>query len=302
MRDAKAAMPPAKSVLTSGSGGLPSSAPHAAPLISIITVNLNDARGLRRTAASVAAQTVTDFEWLIIDGGSTDGSVAVIREFHAHVATWSSRPDRGVYDAMNRGLAFARGEYVIFMNGGDRFADEYALQPLLRAIRGPAAPDLVFAATILEWPSGAQLYRAPRSPERFVRFGMPAYHQAIAIRRRLHLARPYDLGMSVSAEYAAIAGMLTAGASWQLVDAPLATRRCDPTNLSERRTLQRFAEFARIQRSVLRRAWPAVALSLARQMAVHVVYLIVRARLWPGSRRPGASLGWRLLQKWLASG
>lgn len=273
-----------------------------APLVSVITVNLNDGEGLRRTAASVAMQTFENFEWLVVDGGSSDGSLEVIAEFREHISGWSSEPDKGVFDAMNRGLARARGAYVVFMNSGDRFAEPAALQHVVDAVQGSMPHDLVFAGTILEWPSGAKLYRAPRSPERFVRFGMPAYHQATAIRRQLHLARPYDLSLLISAEYAAIAGMLIAGASWQLVDAPLAIRRCGPTNLSERRTLRRFAEFARIQRSVLRRPWPSIALSLARQMAVHVVYIAVRARLWPGSRRLDASRGWRLLQKWLASG
>lgn len=271
------------------------------PLISIVTVNLNDGEGLRRTAQSVAAQTCTDFEWLVLDGGSSDASLDVIHEFREHVAGWSSEPDDGLFDAMNRGLARARGDYLVFMNSGDRLADAAALERLGEAIEGACAPDLVFAGTVLEWPSGSHIYRAPRSPEGFLRFGMPAYHQAIAIRRRLHLARPYDLGLSVSAEYAAIAGMLTAGASWHLMDTPLAVRHCGPSNLSERRTLRRFVEFVRIQRSVLRRAWPGVGLSLARQMAVYVVYLAVREQFWPGSRRPDASSGWRLLQKWLAS-
>lgn len=271
------------------------------PLISIITVNLNAGEGLRRTAASVAMQTFEDLEWLIVDGGSSDASLDVITEFREHVTAWSSEPDEGPFDAMNRGLARARGEYVIFMNSGDRFANAQVLEQVAGVIRKAKAPDLVLAGTILEWPSGSQVYRAPRPPDRFLRFGMPAYHQAIAIRRRVHLDAPYDPGLAVSAEYAAVATMLTAGASWRLVDAPLAIRHCNATNLSERRTLRRFADFARVQRSVLRRPWPKVGLSLARQAAVHVVYLSVRAQLWPGCRRPDSSLGWRLLQKWLAS-
>jgi len=271
------------------------------PLISIITVNLDEAAGLRRTAASVAEQTFRDFEWWIIDGGSSDSSLAVIRDFQSHLTGWSSAPDRGVYDGMNRGLRSARGTYVVFMNGGDRLADADALARLARAVDAREAPDLVFAGTLLEWPSGRRLYRAPRAPDRFLRFGMPAYHQAIAIRRHRHLDHCYDLRLHICAEYQAVAAMLASGASWQLVRAPLAIRQCDAANLSERRALRRFVEFAAVQRSVLHRAWPAVGLSLARHVAVHLAYLAVRGRLWPGSRRRAGSLGWRLLQRWLAS-
>ena len=72
--------------------------------ISIVTVNLNDAAGLRATAESVAAQQYREREWLVIDGGSSDGSPAVIQAFAAEIAFGSSVPDRGVYDALNRGL------------------------------------------------------------------------------------------------------------------------------------------------------------------------------------------------------
>jgi len=301
MRDRNASAPFAKPVRTSDPGGPPTPR-RAPPLVSIITINLNDAAGLERTAQSVTAQTCTDFEWLIIDGGSTDRSIDVIRAFRAHLAGWSSEPDRGVYDAMNRGLGSARGKHVIFMNGGDRFADAHALARLAGIIARPVAPDLVFAGTLLEWPFGARLYRAPRSPERFVRFGLPAYHQAIAIRRDLHLDTPFDLRLVICAEYAAIASMLMAGASWQLMDVPLAIRHCAASNLSERRSLRRFYEFARIQRAVLRRGWPGVGLSLARQIAVDIAYRAVRGQVWPGSRRLDSSRGWRMLQRWLAAG
>ena len=75
-------------------------------LLSIVTVNLDDAEGLRATGESVAAQDFADREWLVVDGGSTDGSLAVISEFAGVIDHWSSEPDNGVYHAMNLGLTF----------------------------------------------------------------------------------------------------------------------------------------------------------------------------------------------------
>lgn len=89
------------------------------PKLSIITINLNNASGLRKTIESVISQTFSDFEYIIIDGGSTDGSVDVIKEYSDKITYWVSEPDKGIYNAMNKGIEKATGEYCIFMNSGD---------------------------------------------------------------------------------------------------------------------------------------------------------------------------------------
>ena len=134
-----------------------------APLISIVTVSLDDAGGLRSTAGSLAEQTYQAFEWLVIDGGSTDGTVALIQALGPAIDHWSSEPDRGVYDAMNRGLRTATGDYLMFLNAGDRLADPEALQAVVEALIGLPGLDLLFGATLLELPSGR---RDPPGPAR----------------------------------------------------------------------------------------------------------------------------------------
>jgi glycosyltransferase involved in cell wall biosynthesis len=89
------------------------------PILSIITINYNNAEGLRKTLASVADQTSPDFEYLVIDGGSTDGSVEVIKDYADRITYWVSEPDRGIYHAMNKGIVQAKGEYCQFLNSGD---------------------------------------------------------------------------------------------------------------------------------------------------------------------------------------
>ena len=91
--------------------------------LSIITVNRNNARGLKRTISSVLAQTYPDFEFIIIDGASEDESRGIIRENAGHLNYWISEPDNGIYHAMNKGVKVAKGEYCLFLNSGDYLVD-----------------------------------------------------------------------------------------------------------------------------------------------------------------------------------
>ena len=95
---------------------------------SIITVNYNNKEGLRRTIESVIHQTFRDFEFIIIDGGSSDGSTDVLKEYNSKIDYWISEPDGGIYQGMNKGIQKATGEYLNFMNSGDCFYNEDVLQ------------------------------------------------------------------------------------------------------------------------------------------------------------------------------
>lgn len=96
--------------------------------LSIITINYNNREGLQRTIDSVICQTWKNIEWIIIDGGSTDGSKELIEKYQDHFAYWCSEPDNGVYNAMNKGIRHSNGEYLIFLNSGDCFYDDSVLQ------------------------------------------------------------------------------------------------------------------------------------------------------------------------------
>lgn len=95
--------------------------------LSIITINYNDAIGLKKTINSVVNQSFTDFEYIVIDGGSTDGSIEVIKENAQHINYWVSEPDKGVYNAMNKGILVAKGEYLLMLNSGDWFCNNKSL-------------------------------------------------------------------------------------------------------------------------------------------------------------------------------
>ena len=99
--------------------------------LSIITINYNNTKGLRRTIESVACQTSRDYEFIIIDGGSSDGSVDVIKEYADKIDYWVSEPDGGIYPAMNKGVRSAHGEYCIFMNSGDEFYTKDVIESVI---------------------------------------------------------------------------------------------------------------------------------------------------------------------------
>lgn len=95
---------------------------------SIITVNYNNKEGLQRTIVSVTCQTYQDYEWIVVDGGSSDGSKEQIERYQQHFSFWCSEPDKGVYNAMNKGIKHAVGDYLLFLNSGDALYDQYVLQ------------------------------------------------------------------------------------------------------------------------------------------------------------------------------
>jgi glycosyltransferase involved in cell wall biosynthesis len=110
--------------------------------LSIITINYNNAAGLKKTLDSVAEQTYTDFEHIIVDGASTDGSVDEIIAYsqspiaNRHKITWISEPDTGIYNAMNKGVRMAEGEYTLMLNSGDYLVDNRVIENIIPLLDG----------------------------------------------------------------------------------------------------------------------------------------------------------------------
>lgn len=107
--------------------------------LSIITINFNNKEGLLRTAKSITEQLYTNFEWIVIDGGSTDGSLDIIKQYQNHITYWCSEKDKGVYDAMNKGIRHSNGTWLNFMNSGDTFVSAETLQNVFNEAIPPTA-------------------------------------------------------------------------------------------------------------------------------------------------------------------
>ena len=150
--------------------------------VSIITVNRNHATGLERTIDSVLKQTCKDYEFIVIDGASTDGS-AEMKDRYPQIDQFTIEPDSGIYNAMNKGIALATGKYCIFMNSGDTLANENALSEALKTLSSqPGLIDILSFRLIL--PGNDSYF--PRKTFDFLHF-LPGCipHQATLIRREL---------------------------------------------------------------------------------------------------------------------
>lgn len=170
------------------------------PTLSVITVVYNNARDIERTIRSVVGQTYPHIEYLVVDGGSTDGTVAVIKQYSERISHWVSEPDKGIYDAMNKGLAMATGDYVLFMNSGDEI---YAPDTVARIFATEPGADIYYGETELfddNWESlGLRRHHVPeRFSWRSFRYGMNVSHQAIYIRRSI--VGRYDTQYQLSAD------------------------------------------------------------------------------------------------------
>lgn len=125
--------------------------------LSIVTINYNNAEGLKKTLASVAAQTVTEFEHVVVDGASTDGSADFIREYAEsapYPVRWVSEPDKGIYNAMNKGLRMASGEYIEILNSGDTFATIESTAKMQEALKQAQFPPILYGNMLKDYGSG----------------------------------------------------------------------------------------------------------------------------------------------------
>lgn len=152
-------------------------------ILSIITINLNNVIGLRKTMESLVGQTFCDYEWIVIDGGSTDGSKELLETYRKRITHLVSEPDSGIYEAMNKGIALAQGEYLLFMNSGDRFANHSVLEYFFTH---HDHADFIVGCSIQEGktPSSKALNRSMSLKEEVFFLCTGAYpHQATFIRR-----------------------------------------------------------------------------------------------------------------------
>src|SRR5690606_1263303 len=167
---------------------------------SIITVVYNNVRDIAYTIESVLCQTYTNIEYIIVDGASTDGTLDVITSYHDRIDIVISEKDKGIYDAMNKGLAAAHGDYVLFLNSGDELFDENTIQNVVEEGKGA---DIIYGETKLVNEErhiiGDRRHRVPVNFDwKSFRYGMNICHQAIYIKRSI--AEPYNLQYQLSSD------------------------------------------------------------------------------------------------------
>ncbi|MBO4722565.1 MAG: glycosyltransferase [Muribaculaceae bacterium] len=171
-------------------------------LFSIITVTYNAGKVLSATLESVKKQSFSDFEYLVIDGASTDDTLALVEQAGISTATVWSEPDKGLYDAMNKAIDRAKGQYLIFLNAGDAFATAETLS--LIAMKAQDLPDVIYGQTQLVDATGKvvgmrHLTAPPQLTWQSFKDGMLVCHQAFIANREL--CPHYDMNYRFSADY-----------------------------------------------------------------------------------------------------
>ena len=170
------------------------------PKLTVITIVYNNVRDIERTMLSVLSQTYGNVEYIIIDGKSTDGTIEVIRKYEHRLAKLVSEPDKGIYDAMNKGLAMATGDYILFMNSGDEI---YEPETVARVFATSPDADIYYGETEMynpQWQSlGQRRHQTPRHFSwRSFKYGMSVSHQAIYIKRSI--SEPFDTHYQLSSD------------------------------------------------------------------------------------------------------
>lgn len=177
---------------------------HLHPKFSIITVTYNAGATLEDTIQSVITQSYKNLEYIIVDGGSKDRTLDIIRQYRTHIHTVVSEPDRGLYDAMNKGIRLATGDYICFLNAGDELHEDDTLLMMVHSITGNVLPDVLYGETAIVDEEGHFLrMRRLSAPEHLTwksfRKGMLVCHQAFFARR--DLVEPFDLNYRFSADF-----------------------------------------------------------------------------------------------------
>lgn len=190
-----------------------------APKVTVVTVNFNMAGELADTLDSVLAQDYANLEYVVIDGGSTDGSREILARYGKRLSYWISEPDRNLYDGMNKGVAAASGDWILFMNAGDRFAAPDVLTRIF-ASRHEGA-DILYGHHTRRYPVERIDRLVLAEPPDVLPMRMHCSHQAMLMRRQLLVKRPFALDM-LSADYDAILAAYVAGKRFEMVDCVIA--------------------------------------------------------------------------------
>ena len=173
------------------------------PTLSVITIVYNNVKDIERTLLSVINQQYDAIEYIVVDGGSTDGTVEVIKKYEHRISKWISEPDKGIYNAMNKGLKMATGDYVLFMNSGDEI---YSPNTVSQIFSSEPEADIYYGETEMfneNWESlGTRRHTVPEKfTWRSFQYGMSISHQAIYIRKSIAEAYNEDYKLSADIDW-----------------------------------------------------------------------------------------------------
>lgn len=161
------------------------------PLISIITVSYNAVNVIEQTISSIVNLNFDDYEYIIVDGGSTDGTIDLIKKYQDKISHWISEPDKGIYDAMNKGANIAKGEYVIYINAGDKILDFN-----FNFLKSTKNKDVFYGNILLEDNRAVVPYDL-----KIIGYAMPFCHQAVIVKTQLMKEYGFNCNYKIAADF-----------------------------------------------------------------------------------------------------
>lgn len=216
--------------------------------LAIITVVRDRFAGFLATRDCLRSQSRQDFDWIVVDGSSTDGTAEWLRDHAAEPAWWRSGSDRGLYHAMNMGLAASSASAVLFLNAGDRLAGPHVVDRLLAALQSHPEADVLYADALELLPDGEVVLK-PARDHRAVAYGMFTHHPAILYRIDRLGGLRFDERFAVGADYAFTLRALAAARS--IVRLPEPVCLVEPAGLSARDAATGRRDQARIRYEIL---------------------------------------------------
>jgi len=237
--------------------------------LSVITINYNNCIGLEKTIKSVAMQSSKDFEWIVIDGASTDGSKELLENYNDLINYWISEPDNGIYNAMNKGIKVSKGDYLLFLNSGDCF---YNSNVVTSFYNYSGREDIIYGDIMYEIPKGhfrkQSLYKSNITICDFWNHTIP--HQASFIKKTaFEKYGYYNEEIKVSADwFFYLKSIIVGGASYKHIDLTVSVMQ--PDGVSTKRTYGKEIKYLEsiIPQRILTDIPKAVSLSEVQQVPI----------------------------------
>ena len=194
------------------------------PLISVVTVVYNGEKHLEQTINSVLDQSYGNVEYIIIDGGSTDGTLEIIEKYEDKIDYWVSEADSGIYDAMNKGISLCTGDYIAFLNADDWYPENSIELVVNASIK--LKPDYIFGDMDLY---NENVFVGKRKPYKY-KYGTPIGHQAFFVKTSLMKENPFDIAYKMAADYDFMIKLIKTNHSYIQVNKSLANFRITGTS------------------------------------------------------------------------
>ena len=187
---------------------------------SIVTVVRNDLNGIKVTYDSILNQSNINYEWIVVDGNSSDGTKEYLINLNCNFINFISEPDKGIYDAMNKGILLCKNSYVVFLNAGDLFFDINTLKIVGEKLELNHV-DVLFGGANIYFNKNNHYYKRPQKIENVINYSLPGHHQATYYALNILNNINYDLQYPYSGDYLLIVKMFKYGISTVLLDYPL---------------------------------------------------------------------------------